>query len=820
MNKISLFLFLCVFVCLQLPAQVCTLSGNVKDINTRKPIAGAAILIHNTDIGELSDNTGYFSFCHLDKKEYILSVEYMGYKSDTIRVNLKDSVTTLNIQLKPAEIALKEVVVTEVLVEVSADRTYVDRPDADFLKLVSTHPGVATMNIGAGVSKPVIRGLSANRVAVMNSGIIRQDQQWGADHGMEFNQFDVYRTTVYKGPYALLFGSSNPVMLEIEPLSIHNSCSEAPAFEGQANLWGASNNGQLGSAFSAKWQNKKWYIRGSYRYMTYNDYRVPAGEVTYQNEEIALPDKRVPNTAGKEQSFSGTVGYRINRNVITSVIVSNSYLKTGLFELGHDHEEEGHEHEGEEGHEHEGEGHDHEHEVADTSHKNIGMPYARSNHFSVTNNTAWNTSTSYLVANIGYQNSHRQEFEHFHEHYEGQPAPATDNNMSVDFGLKTYSSNVRLNWDKDEKWRKAIGANVEFQRNRVGGFEYFLPEYNQVTGGLSFVNTFEPVRTWLFEAGIRYDLAHIDITGFYDNTLAGYLQEQGYASDIVQQYAQRTYDVNRSSGSFSGNVGAVYRPDMDMEKGQLFFKLNLAKSLRFPAANELATNGIHHAAFRYEIGDPGLNPEHGYTVNFEMYYVRDRRGRKLEVLFNPFFTYYSNFIYLRQITDSPVELYEEQPYKYTQAKAIYGGGEYKVLWRPVEKLQLTTSGNLVLNRNIDDDKPLPFTPPFTMANEIKFLDDKRSRKDLSYYQLSLSHRWYADQNRVGVGEEKTKGCNLFDFSAGFVYKLGKKWSVDVNMQVKNMFNTRYLNHISLYRRLNIPEQGRSFQILVCIPFRS
>jgi iron complex outermembrane receptor protein len=318
---------------------------------------------------------------------------------------------------------------------------------------------------------------------------------------------------------------------------------------------------------------------------------------------------------------------------------------------------------------------------------------------------------------------------------------------------------------------------------------------------------------WKFQAGVRYDLAHMDITGFYDNTLAGYLQEQGYTPDIVKQYARRAYDVNRNSGNFSGGVTAEYHPKV---KGRLSFKLNLAKSLRFPSANELAANGVHHAAFRYEIGNPDLNPENGYIVDFETYYACDR---KLEIVFNPFFTYYSNYIFLRQVAGSPVDLYDEQPYKYSQAKAIYGGGEYKVLWRFAGKLQLTTSGSLVLNRNIDDGNPLPFTPPFTMANEIKFLDDARSRKDLSYYQISLSHHWYADQNRVGEGEERTKGCNLFDFSAGIVYQLDKKWTVDVNMQVENIFNTRYLNHMSLYRRLNIPEQGRSFRIFVRIPFK-
>lgn len=804
MKKIGLFLFLYGLICSQLSAQVCTLSGNVKDMNTGQAIAGAAISIQNTSIGELSDSTGYFSFCHLAEKEYILSVDYIGYKSDTIRVNLRDGITALNIQLRPTEIALKEVVIASAAAEARTPRDPYDKMNADFLKLVSTLPGVATMNIGAGVSKPVIRGLSSNRVTVINRGIAQQNQQWGADHGMEFNQFDVYSATIYKGPYALLFGSSSPAILEVEPFSIHNLYAGTPIIEGEANLWGASNNGQLGSAFTVKWHNGKWYIRGSYRYMTYNDYRVPTDKVNYHDEEIDLTDKRVPNTAGKEQSFSGTLGYRFNRSVSTSFIVNNSYQKTGLFELDHDHDHD---------HDHE-EGHDHDHDVVDTSHRNIGMPYSRSSHFSVTNNTEWKTSTLRLVANTGYQNNHRQEFEHFHEHYEGQPAPTTDDDLSVDFRLQTYSTNVRLNWDENKQWKKAVGVNVEFQRNRVGGFEYFLPEYNQVTGGFSFVNIFEPVERWKFQAGIRYDLAHMDINGYYDNVLAEYLQQQGYASDIVQQYAQRAYDVNRNLGNFSGGLTVEYRPRVE---GQLSFKLNLAKSLRFPSANELAANGVHHAAFRYEIGDPDLNPEHGYTVDFETYYVRDRR---LEILLNPFFTYYTNFIFLQQVTDSPVELYDEQPYKYSQAKAVYGGGEYKVVWRPIEKFQLTTSGNLVLNRNIDDDNPLPFTPPFTMTNEIKFLDDTRSRKDLSYYQVSLSHRWYAGQNRVGVGEDKTKGSNLFDLSAGVVYKLGKKWSVDVNMQVRNIFNTRYLNHMSLYRRLNIPEQGRNFQIFVRIPFKS
>ncbi|MDL2303475.1 TonB-dependent receptor, partial [Dysgonomonas sp. OttesenSCG-928-D17] len=246
-------------------------------------------------------------------------------------------------------------------------------------------------------------------------------------------------------------------------------------------------------------------------------------------------------------------------------------------------------------------------------------------------------------------------------------------------------------------------------------------------------------------------------------------------------------------------------------------------SYRMPSANELGANGLHHAAFRYEIGNPDLAPEHGYTMNLDIDLSRDITGldgryHPLQVSLYPFVYYYSNYIYLQAVDNSSVQLYEQQPYKYSQAKAIYGGGEYQVKWRMIEKLELSTNGSLVLNKNLDDHEPLPFTPPFTMTNGVMFLNNNISRKKISYYQISATHRLFADQNRVGAGEEKTTSANLFDLSAGIVYKINSKLSIDVNMQVLNIFDKRYLNHMSLYRRINIPEQGRNFQLFLRIPF--
>ena len=68
-------------------------------------------------------------------------------------------------------------------------------------------PGVKAMAIGSGQSKPTIRGLGFNRLAVTEDGIKHEGQQWGDDHGLEIDQFAVDRAEVIKGPAALLYGS-------------------------------------------------------------------------------------------------------------------------------------------------------------------------------------------------------------------------------------------------------------------------------------------------------------------------------------------------------------------------------------------------------------------------------------------------------------------------------------------------------------------------------------------------------------------------------------------------------------------------------------
>ena len=113
---------------------------------------------------------------------------------------------------------LPDVVVTETYQQRQAKKSTltVDVADQDFLRkhftgnfmqAMENIPGVQAMDIGSGFSKPMIRGMGFNRIAVLENGIKQEGQQWGADHGLELDAFNIGAVNVLKGPSSLLYGS-------------------------------------------------------------------------------------------------------------------------------------------------------------------------------------------------------------------------------------------------------------------------------------------------------------------------------------------------------------------------------------------------------------------------------------------------------------------------------------------------------------------------------------------------------------------------------------------------------------------------------------
>lgn len=157
-----------------------------------------------------------------------------------------------------------------------------------------------------------------------------------------------------------------------------------------------------------------------------------------------------------------------------------------------------------------------------------------------------------------------------------------------------------------DNWGYAMGLDMQFQRNTTGGYSFLLPEYERFTSGAFIYITYRSDNTFFLNGGIRYDYGEVRTKAYEDPYLVTYLMEKGYDDTFIEEYRWRSYPVNRSFGNVSGSFGINWTPLKEH-----MFKLNIGRSFRLPGANELASNGVHHSAFRHEQGDASLSSEQG-----------------------------------------------------------------------------------------------------------------------------------------------------------------------------------------------------------------
>lgn len=192
-------------------------------------------------------------------------------------------------------------------------------------------PGVRSMDIGAGFSKPAIRGLGFNRIAVSENGIKQEGQQWGSDHGLEIDAFNVEEVRVRKGPSSLIFGSdAMGGVIEIVPAA----WPSADQFFGEVVVLGKSLNGTLGGSLMLGLRKGAWLVKARLSEQHYGDYRVPTDTIVYLTRKIPVYGRRLKNTAGMERNASFFGGYRKHRYRM-NVTVSNAFQKMGFFPGAH-----------------------------------------------------------------------------------------------------------------------------------------------------------------------------------------------------------------------------------------------------------------------------------------------------------------------------------------------------------------------------------------------------------------------------------------------------------------------------------------------------
>ena len=685
---------------------------------------------------------------------------------------------------------LPDVVVTESYQQRQAKKSAlaVDVVDQDFLRkhftgnfmqAMENIPGVQAMDIGSGFSKPMIRGMGFNRIAVLENGIKQEGQQWGADHGLELDAFNIGTVNVLKGPSSLLYGSDamgGVIAITSPPVP------SVDMLFGDVTLLGKSVNGTLGGSFMLGIKKSFWYAQVRYSEQHFGDYRIPTDTIVYLTQKMPVYGRKLKNTAGIERNIGFFAQYQRQRYK-ANYSVSNVYQKTGFFPGAHG--------------------------IPDVSRveddgdsRNMELPYSKVNHLKVTTLQQYAWEKLVLSGDFGFQNNHREEWSVFHTHYGSQPVPEKDPDKELAFNLNTLSASVKVRFIGSSSWEHALGWDGQHQRNDISGYSFLLPEYYRSTTGLLWITTYKPNNVISVSGGMRYDYGYIHISSHEDAYLADYLRKQGYDEEQVEHYKWNSHAVKKKFGDYSFSLGLVWTPS---ERHMV--KANVGRSFRLPGANELAANGVHHGTFRHEQGDTNLKSEQGWQMDASY----NLRYNGFSISVSPFVSWFSNYIFLRPTGEWSVLPHAGQIYRYTGAEALFAGTEATIDIHFLRSFNYRISGEYVYTYNCDEHIPLSFSPPFSMRNTLTW-----QRK-----QVMLYAEWQsiARQNRVDRNEDRTPGVNLFHLGGSLNISIRGNQAIEITLTARNIFNTRYYNHLSFYRKVEIPEPGRNFQILIKVPFK-
>lgn len=655
------------------------------------------------------------------------------------------------------------------------------------MKSLERFPGIKTIGIGSGQSKPLIRGLGFNRVVVIDKGVKHEGQQWGADHGLEIDQFAADEIELIKGAASFIYGSDAiGGVIDVKPAPI-----PAPLkLGGSIDLIGKTNNNLYGTSANLFGRKQHLFFDARLTYQSYGDYRVPTERVYVHDYAVDLYKNYLRNTAGHESSLHFNAGY-IDDNFSNIFYISNTRMKSGFFANAHGLEPR-----------------NINAEVHDASAWDILIPSQEVNHFKIINRSAYQSGIHQYEVELGYQNNFRQEFSQYINH--GYMPPVYPDTMRIpinlerEFAKQVYSLNLRDQMVLG-KHRLIVGFNGEYQQNDINGWTFLVPAFKQTTGGAFIYNKFQLNDRMLLHGAVRYDYTRIRIYKYTD----WFNSDINEGGNAISQNLVRASDLNRSFHSLVWSAGLNYN------LGKIALKANVGKSFRIPIAKELGANGVNYHYFSYERGDPTLSPEQSYQADLSLGWSEENWS----VQVSPFYNYFPNYIYLNPTADHDYYYGAgNQVFQYAQSRVMRYGGEIQLKWKFLKNLSTELLGEYLYSEQLSGDKKgytLPFSPPVTGLLNLTWSPEINSILKNNY--LSLDYRIAAAQNNIVPPEKKTPGYRIVNVQAGTEFNLYGQ-SIMINLQAQNLLNTRFMNHTSFYRLIELPEAGRNIILALKIPF--
>ncbi|MGD2046661.1 MAG: TonB-dependent receptor [Gemmatimonadota bacterium] len=196
------------------------IEGRVVDESDGRSLAGSQVSVMGLRQSAITHGDGSFHLPGMRPGNYVLTVERLGYRTEAVLVTVSEQSAFVTVRLTATPFEIPGLVVTGALSERESQDVLrpVDVVSGDELQrqlqatvasTLTREPGVSATSVGPATARPVIRGLSGDRVLMLEDGTRVGDvSNEGADHATALDPSSARRIEVVRGPAALLYGSN------------------------------------------------------------------------------------------------------------------------------------------------------------------------------------------------------------------------------------------------------------------------------------------------------------------------------------------------------------------------------------------------------------------------------------------------------------------------------------------------------------------------------------------------------------------------------------------------------------------------------------
>lgn len=753
----------------QNPKVICV---SVKDVD-KQPLIGAVVMLENENAVTDKYGIAYLKW-HIGSKAHLM-VEYVGMKKwqETLvyseLTNKEIEVVLENESLEGVFVSAEKTKTenTTIAVRLSSEKLK-DNGGRTLASVLESIPGMSSISTGATIMKPVIQGMHSSRILLINNDVRQEGQQWGADHAPEVDVSSATDLEVIKGAESIRYGSGAVGgVIRLKTASLPTSSDPG----GRFTLKTSTNSGSFGGnadiyGGSNAFKGFKWRAQ-----MSANR----SGD--YKTAEYVLN-----NTGTKEGSMAFAAGLK-KKGFVLDVFANMYYSELGVFYGSH-----------------------------------IGTLDDLLERFKVGRPLATAPATykieypkqqilhsivrltgEYLMGYAGkikvqydYQNDIRNEYERRPGKFSLKP--------SMGLTLNTHSGNV--SWESDEHIPFRVMAGLSFMlqnntsRNDTGSVP-LIPNFASLSSGAYLIAKYIKPKYEL-ATGFRYDYKYLNSVGY--------------------DYLGNEYGGVKHFQSPSFSVSGLYRP-----VNGLTMLTNFGLAWRAPDVNELYSNGLHHGAAAYEVGDSSLKPEAAYKWNNEVRYAH----KYFSVSGTGFIQFIGNYIFDAPQKDPNTGLPETREliagvfpiFRYKQVDARFYGGDVAIAVKPLSWLTYNAQAQWVRAVNSQTGGYFPYIPAdrYEQSIECKF---KSISKHLDNIAFNVGYLYVAKQRRfdpsIDFISETPPAYHLLGAGINFGFPL-KPGRIELNVTVSNVLNSLYKEYTNRFRYY-AHEKGRDVRLSISYKF--